>query len=183
MSLWSSAASRALALAQFLTRLSSDSRLLACTPHPLAHVEDWEFGSLGTEGNNFHVLHSTSTRLALKADFLPTYLRSHHRRRHVSAIGDECGSNARSGFSLHFSIFFYNLEIAPCRCRKAVCAGCHKATWLGCGQHIDSCLAGVAEADRCPAYRSLLPAQSRPAVCPGAPASAPALTSGAPAQK
>ena len=50
MSLWSSAASRAPALAQ-LTRLSSDSRLLACTPHPLAHVEDWEFGSLGTEGN------------------------------------------------------------------------------------------------------------------------------------
>ena len=45
MSLWSSAASRALALAQFLTRLSSDSRLLACTPH-------WESGSLGTEGNN-----------------------------------------------------------------------------------------------------------------------------------
>ncbi|EQC32947.1 hypothetical protein SDRG_09476 [Saprolegnia diclina VS20] len=39
-------------------------------------------------------------------------------------------------------------------CFKVNCAVCQKATWQGCGQHIDSALAGVADADRCPGWRT-----------------------------
>jgi hypothetical protein len=38
-------------------------------------------------------------------------------------------------------------------CRKITCA-CGKATWVGCGQHVASALAGVADADRCEAVRA-----------------------------
>ncbi len=34
-------------------------------------------------------------------------------------------------------------------CARVTCENCGKATWAGCGQHIDEALAGVAEADRC----------------------------------
>lgn len=34
-------------------------------------------------------------------------------------------------------------------CQKVSCDSCGKATWAGCGQHIDEALAGVADADRC----------------------------------
>ena len=34
-------------------------------------------------------------------------------------------------------------------CQKVKCDSCGKATWAGCGQHIDEALAGVADADRC----------------------------------
>lgn len=34
-------------------------------------------------------------------------------------------------------------------CRKAVCQTCQKATWVGCGQHIETALRGVEEKDRC----------------------------------
>jgi hypothetical protein len=34
-------------------------------------------------------------------------------------------------------------------CQKVKCDSCDKATWSGCGQHIDEALAGVADADRC----------------------------------
>lgn len=34
-------------------------------------------------------------------------------------------------------------------CVRDTCENCGKATWAGCGQHIDEALAGVAEADRC----------------------------------
>jgi hypothetical protein len=34
-------------------------------------------------------------------------------------------------------------------CQKVKCDSCGKATWSGCGQHIDEALAGVAAADRC----------------------------------
>jgi len=34
-------------------------------------------------------------------------------------------------------------------CAPAICNKCHKATWVGCGQHIEQALAGVAEEDRC----------------------------------
>lgn len=34
-------------------------------------------------------------------------------------------------------------------CAKVTCPQCGKATWEGCGQHIEEALAGVAEADRC----------------------------------
>mmetsp|Transcript_30389 Transcript_30389/g.33713 ORF Transcript_30389/g.33713 Transcript_30389/m.33713 type:complete len:202 (-) Transcript_30389:49-654(-) len=39
-------------------------------------------------------------------------------------------------------------------CRKRQCPDCNKASWVGCGLHIDSALAGVALTDRCSAWRS-----------------------------
>ena len=39
-------------------------------------------------------------------------------------------------------------------CRKVNCATCGKATWAGCGQHIESALNGVPEADRCPGWKT-----------------------------
>ena len=38
-------------------------------------------------------------------------------------------------------------------CRKINCSRCGKATWTGCGMHIDSALNGVAETDRCPGWK------------------------------
>jgi hypothetical protein len=34
-------------------------------------------------------------------------------------------------------------------CSKVDCDICKKATWVGCGEHIEEALEGVAEADRC----------------------------------
>ncbi len=34
-------------------------------------------------------------------------------------------------------------------CSQVTCHVCKKATWSGCGQHIEEALSGVAEADRC----------------------------------
>jgi len=34
-------------------------------------------------------------------------------------------------------------------CSKVTCEICKKATWSGCGEHIEEALKGVAEADRC----------------------------------
>ncbi|TFD77460.1 hypothetical protein E3T53_11625 [Cryobacterium psychrophilum] len=34
-------------------------------------------------------------------------------------------------------------------CYQITCSTCKKATWDGCGQHIEDALYGVAEADRC----------------------------------
>ncbi|MEP9361659.1 hypothetical protein ABLE68_01750 [Nocardioides sp. CN2-186] len=34
-------------------------------------------------------------------------------------------------------------------CRAITCKTCGKATWAGCGQHVEQALAGVARADRC----------------------------------
>lgn len=34
-------------------------------------------------------------------------------------------------------------------CARVTCHVCHKPTWAGCGQHIDSALEGVPFADRC----------------------------------
>lgn len=34
-------------------------------------------------------------------------------------------------------------------CSQVTCHICKKATWSGCGEHIEQALAGVAEADRC----------------------------------
>ncbi|CAB4564278.1 unannotated protein [freshwater metagenome] len=34
-------------------------------------------------------------------------------------------------------------------CQKVTCVSCAKATWDGCGQHIEEALEGVATADRC----------------------------------
>lgn len=34
-------------------------------------------------------------------------------------------------------------------CQKVACENCGKATWQGCGQHVEEALAGVAPQDRC----------------------------------
>ncbi len=34
-------------------------------------------------------------------------------------------------------------------CRAVTCRKCGKTTWAGCGQHVDSVLAGVPAADLC----------------------------------
>jgi len=34
-------------------------------------------------------------------------------------------------------------------CSRANCRRCGKVTWRGCGQHVDSVMAGVAAKDRC----------------------------------
>lgn len=34
-------------------------------------------------------------------------------------------------------------------CSPVTCNVCKKATWSGCGQHIEEALAGISEADRC----------------------------------
>ena len=34
-------------------------------------------------------------------------------------------------------------------CQKVTCERCGKATWAGCGEHIEQALAGVAAEDRC----------------------------------
>ena len=39
-------------------------------------------------------------------------------------------------------------------CSKVTCKNCAKATWQGCGMHIEQALAGVAEADRCKVYKT-----------------------------
>jgi hypothetical protein len=37
-------------------------------------------------------------------------------------------------------------------CRAVLCKTCGKATWAGCGMHVDQVLAGVPAADRCPGH-------------------------------
>lgn len=37
-------------------------------------------------------------------------------------------------------------------CRAVVCKACGRATWSGCGVHVEQVLAGVPEADRCPGH-------------------------------
>ncbi len=34
-------------------------------------------------------------------------------------------------------------------CQQVTCSRCGRPTWTGCGQHIETALAGVPEADRC----------------------------------
>lgn len=34
-------------------------------------------------------------------------------------------------------------------CRAVRCRTCGKATWAGCGDHIEAALAGIAAEDRC----------------------------------
>ena len=34
-------------------------------------------------------------------------------------------------------------------CHRVRCTKCGKATWAGCGQHIEQALAGVPKAERC----------------------------------
>ncbi|MEU9047720.1 MULTISPECIES: hypothetical protein [unclassified Kitasatospora] len=39
-------------------------------------------------------------------------------------------------------------------CRRTTCRTCGKATYAGCGMHVDQVLAGVRKADRCSCDRS-----------------------------
>ena len=39
-------------------------------------------------------------------------------------------------------------------CQKVSCKNCGKATWRGCGQHIEQALDGVPEAERCKVYKT-----------------------------
>lgn len=42
-------------------------------------------------------------------------------------------------------------------CRPATCPACSKATWKGCGQHVDQVMRGVPKNERCrctPAQRA-----------------------------
>mmetsp|Transcript_4443 Transcript_4443/g.11667 ORF Transcript_4443/g.11667 Transcript_4443/m.11667 type:complete len:98 (+) Transcript_4443:568-861(+) len=38
-------------------------------------------------------------------------------------------------------------------CHRTQCSRCGKATWVGCGMHIEQALKGVKEEDRCPNYK------------------------------
>lgn len=37
-------------------------------------------------------------------------------------------------------------------CHAVTCKTCGKATWAGCGRHVDRALAGVPSANRCPGH-------------------------------
>ena len=37
-------------------------------------------------------------------------------------------------------------------CRAVTCKTCGKATWSGCGRHVDQALAGVPRSNRCPGH-------------------------------
>jgi hypothetical protein len=37
-------------------------------------------------------------------------------------------------------------------CRQVTCKVCGKASWAGCGQHVDQVLAGIPRTDRCPGH-------------------------------
>lgn len=39
-------------------------------------------------------------------------------------------------------------------CSQITCDRCHKATWSGCGLHIEEALAGVSEQDRCQGHHN-----------------------------
>ncbi|WP_169739894.1 hypothetical protein [Actinospica robiniae] len=34
-------------------------------------------------------------------------------------------------------------------CQRATCKSCGKATYAGCGQHVEQVLAGIPQSDRC----------------------------------
>ncbi|MEI7660387.1 MAG: hypothetical protein WCI82_06400 [Actinomycetes bacterium] len=39
-------------------------------------------------------------------------------------------------------------------CSRVTCNKCGKATWSGCGQHVEQALAGVSAKDRCPGHEN-----------------------------
>jgi len=39
--------------------------------------------------------------------------------------------------------------IVPGMCRQVACKKCEKASWAGCGQHVNQVLAGVPKNQRC----------------------------------
>jgi hypothetical protein len=45
-------------------------------------------------------------------------------------------------------------------CRRVTCQNCGKATWAGCGEHIEEALAGVPQGERCDGKCAPAPAKS-----------------------
>jgi hypothetical protein len=45
-------------------------------------------------------------------------------------------------------------------CKRVQCEQCHKATFSGCGKHVEQVLRGVTEADRCMCKRMNMPASA-----------------------
>lgn len=39
-------------------------------------------------------------------------------------------------------------------CRQVTCKTCGKATWAGCGQHVEQALAGVPRSQRCSGHEA-----------------------------
>ena len=42
-------------------------------------------------------------------------------------------------------------------CRPTTCRQCGKASWAGCGMHVEQVLAGVPRSERCPGHTSSEP--------------------------
>jgi hypothetical protein len=45
-------------------------------------------------------------------------------------------------------------------CQKAVCRKCQKATYRGCGMHVEQVLAGIPQSQRCTCAEDSAPAGS-----------------------
>ncbi|MEI2712130.1 MAG: hypothetical protein V9G04_02270 [Nocardioides sp.] len=43
-------------------------------------------------------------------------------------------------------------------CQAVTCRVCGKATWTGCGEHIEEALAGVPQSERCQCAQQQAPA-------------------------
>jgi hypothetical protein len=39
-------------------------------------------------------------------------------------------------------------------CRQVTCRKCGKATWAGCGQHVDQVMRGIPKRERCAGHES-----------------------------
>ncbi|MDO9589864.1 MAG: hypothetical protein Q7J04_01830 [Microcella sp.] len=39
-------------------------------------------------------------------------------------------------------------------CQQVTCRKCGKATWTGCGQHVNQVMRGVAQRDRCQGHEN-----------------------------
>jgi hypothetical protein len=46
-------------------------------------------------------------------------------------------------------------------CRRVNCKICGKATWAGCGQHVDQVMAGISRNDRCKGHTDAEKAAAR----------------------
>ena len=42
----------------------------------------------------------------------------------------------------------------PHMCRQVTCKRCEKASWAGCGQHVDQVMRGVPAAQRCQGHQN-----------------------------
>jgi len=46
-------------------------------------------------------------------------------------------------------------------CSRVNCRKCGKATWSGCGQHIEEALHGIPQVDRCQGHENDAPAEKK----------------------